>query len=70
MGSTLGIYGASKAALNRMTNALAEEVWGTGVRVNTVEPRAAVHSEGADAHLAERLTTTSSSPWRTWSPAP
>ena len=54
MGSTLGIYGASKAALNRMTNALAEEVWGTGVRVNTVEPRAAVHSEGADAHLGGR----------------
>ena len=38
-----------------MTNALAEEVWGTGVRVNTVEPRAAVHSEGADAHLAGAL---------------
>lgn len=55
MGSTLGIYGASKAALNRLTNALAEEVWGTGVRVNTVEPRAAVHSEGADAHLAGAL---------------
>jgi len=51
MGSTLGVYGASKAALNRLTSALAEEVWGSGVRVNTVEPRAAVHSEGADAHL-------------------
>ncbi len=56
MGSTLGIYGASKAALNRVTNAMAEELWGTGVRVNTVEPRAAVHSEGADAHLAGALT--------------
>ncbi len=55
MGSTLGIYGASKAALNRMTNALAEELIGTGVRVNTVEPRAAVHSEGADAHLGDAL---------------
>jgi citronellol/citronellal dehydrogenase len=55
MGSTLGVYGASKAALNRMTNALAEEVWGSGVRVNTVEPRAAVHSEGADAHLGDAL---------------
>jgi NAD(P)-dependent dehydrogenase (short-subunit alcohol dehydrogenase family) len=55
LGSTLGIYGASKAALNRMTNALAEELWGTGVRVNTVEPRAAVHSEGADAHLGDAL---------------
>lgn len=55
MGSTLGIYGASKAALNRLTSALAEEVWGSGVRVNTVEPRAAVHSEGADAHLGDAL---------------
>lgn len=53
--STLGIYGASKAALNRLTNALAEELWGTGVRVNTVEPRAAVHSEGADALLGGAL---------------
>ena len=51
LGSTLGVYGASKAALNRLTNALAEELWGTGVRVNTVEPRSAVHSEGADALL-------------------
>jgi citronellol/citronellal dehydrogenase len=49
--STIGIYGASKAALNRMTNALGEELVGTGVRVNTVEPRAAVHSEGADLLL-------------------
>jgi len=55
MGSTLGVYGASKAALNRLTNALAEELWGTGIRVNTVEPRAAVHSEGADAHLGDAL---------------
>jgi citronellol/citronellal dehydrogenase len=46
-GSTLTIYGASKAALNRMTNGLAAELYGTGIRVNTVEPRAAVLSEGA-----------------------
>jgi NAD(P)-dependent dehydrogenase (short-subunit alcohol dehydrogenase family) len=55
MGSTLAVYGASKAALNRLTNGLAEELIGTGVRVNTVEPRAAVHSEGADAHLGDAL---------------
>jgi citronellol/citronellal dehydrogenase len=42
-----GVYGASKAALNRETNALAAELWGTGIRVNTIEPRAAVMSEGA-----------------------
>jgi citronellol/citronellal dehydrogenase len=46
-GSTLTIYGASKAALNRITNGLGAELHGTGIRVNTVEPRAAVLSEGA-----------------------
>jgi NAD(P)-dependent dehydrogenase (short-subunit alcohol dehydrogenase family) len=40
-------YGASKAALNRMSNGMASTLYGTGVRVNTVEPRAAVLSEGA-----------------------
>ena len=46
-----GYYGASKAALDRITNALALETHGTGVRVNAIRPRAAVHSEGADAIL-------------------
>ena len=46
-GTTVAVYGASKAALNRLTNGLAAEVSGTGVRVNTVEPRSAVLSEGA-----------------------
>jgi citronellol/citronellal dehydrogenase len=54
-GSTIGVYGASKAALNRLTNALAAELWGTGVRANTVEPRAAVLSEGADALVGAML---------------
>jgi citronellol/citronellal dehydrogenase len=40
-------YGASKAALNRITNGMAATLYGTGVRANTVEPRAAVLSEGA-----------------------
>jgi citronellol/citronellal dehydrogenase len=48
LGSTTGIYGASKAALNRLTNALAMEVASTGVRINAVAPRAAVMSEGAE----------------------
>lgn len=55
LGATPGVYGASKAALNRLTNALAAEVAGTGVRVNTVEPRAAVLSEGADAIVGDSL---------------
>ncbi len=43
-----GFYGATKAMLDRVTTAMAAELHGTGVRVNTVEPRAAVMSEGAD----------------------
>jgi citronellol/citronellal dehydrogenase len=49
-------YGASKAALNRMSNGLAAELWGTGIRVNTVEPRAAVLTEGAEALVGTSLT--------------
>jgi len=49
LGATTGIYGASKAALNRLSNALAAEFAGAGVRINTVEPRSAVLSEGAEA---------------------
>jgi citronellol/citronellal dehydrogenase len=48
LAATTGMYGSSKAALNRETNALAHELWGHGIRVNTVEPRAAVMSEGAE----------------------
>ena len=53
--STLGVYGMSKAALNRLTNALAMELWGTGIRVNTLEPRAAVLSEGAGVLVGASL---------------
>lgn len=45
----IGLYGATKAALNRVTNALAVECHPLGIRVNTIEPRAAVMSEGAEA---------------------
>lgn len=55
LGATSGVYGASKAALNRLTNAMAAELEGTGVRLNTVEPRAAVLSEGADAIVGSSL---------------
>ncbi|HKY67271.1 MAG TPA: SDR family oxidoreductase, partial [Acidimicrobiales bacterium] len=46
-GTTIAVYGASKAALDRVTNALGVELVGTGVRVNGVAPRAAVLTEGA-----------------------
>jgi NAD(P)-dependent dehydrogenase (short-subunit alcohol dehydrogenase family) len=45
--STMAVYGASKAALNRLTNGLGEALSGTGVRVNAVQPRKGVASEGA-----------------------
>jgi len=51
--TTIGVYGATKAALNRITNALAVELYGTGIRVNTVEPRSAVMSEGAEALVGD-----------------
>jgi NAD(P)-dependent dehydrogenase (short-subunit alcohol dehydrogenase family) len=53
--STMAVYGASKAALNRLTVGLAADCWATGVRVNTVEPRSAVLSEGAAALVGDRL---------------
>src|SRR5207249_7600587 len=53
--STMALYGASKAALNRLTVGLAQELAGTGVRVNAIEPRAAVLTEGAAALVGESL---------------
>ncbi|MGI9602737.1 MAG: SDR family NAD(P)-dependent oxidoreductase [Acidimicrobiales bacterium] len=53
---TIGFYGATKAALNRVTNAFAVELYGRGVRVNTIEPRAAVLSEGAHALVGDMLS--------------
>jgi NAD(P)-dependent dehydrogenase (short-subunit alcohol dehydrogenase family) len=54
-GTTSAVYGASKAALNRITNGLAAELDGTGIRVNTVEPRAAVLTEGAERLVGSSL---------------
>ena len=50
-GPRMAVYGSSKAALNKLTNAMADELWGSGVRVNTVEPRGGVMTEGASALL-------------------
>jgi NAD(P)-dependent dehydrogenase (short-subunit alcohol dehydrogenase family) len=54
-GTTIATYGASKAALSRLTNALGVQLFGTGIRVNAVEPRAAVMSEGAEALVGPSL---------------
>lgn len=53
--ATIATYGASKAALARLSNGLGAELYGTGVRVNAVAPRAAVRSEGAAAILGDAL---------------
>jgi NAD(P)-dependent dehydrogenase (short-subunit alcohol dehydrogenase family) len=52
----IGLYGATKAALNRVTNALAVECYALGIRVNSIEPRAAVMSEGAEALVGGLVT--------------
>jgi NAD(P)-dependent dehydrogenase (short-subunit alcohol dehydrogenase family) len=54
-GATIAVYGASKAALDRMTNGLGAELHGTGIRVNTIQPRAAVLTENAAAMTRNTL---------------
>jgi NAD(P)-dependent dehydrogenase (short-subunit alcohol dehydrogenase family) len=44
-----------KAALNRLTNALAAEVFTDSVCINTVEPRSGVRTEGAKVLLPDGL---------------
>ena len=55
LGTTNGTYASTKAALNRYTNVLGAELFGTGVRVNTVEPDDPVATEGAIAHLGDGI---------------
>ena len=55
MGTTNGAYGATKAALNRYTNVLGVELHGTGIRINTLEPDKPVATEGAIAHMGDRM---------------
>jgi NAD(P)-dependent dehydrogenase (short-subunit alcohol dehydrogenase family) len=55
LGTTNGTYAATKAALNRYTNVLAVELYGTGIRVNTIEPADPVATEGAIAHLGDGI---------------
>jgi NAD(P)-dependent dehydrogenase (short-subunit alcohol dehydrogenase family) len=62
VGSTMDVYGGSKAALNRITNGLAAEMYGTGVRVNAVQPRAAVMSDGLREMFAGKIAPSSLEP--------
>jgi NAD(P)-dependent dehydrogenase (short-subunit alcohol dehydrogenase family) len=54
VGSIMDVYGATKAALNRVTNGLSVDLYGTGIRVNAVQPRSAVMSEGMRS-MADQL---------------
>jgi len=54
-GSTMELYGTTKAALNRITSGLAGDLYGTGIRVNAVGPRVAVMSEGLAAVIGNQL---------------
>jgi citronellol/citronellal dehydrogenase len=55
-GSTMELYGATKAALNRLTGGLAGDLYGSGIRVNAVAPRVAVMSEGFADLIGDRLS--------------
>ncbi len=61
-GTHQGVYGATKAALNRITVAFAAELWGTGIRVNSVEPSGLVLSEGAVARGVEGIPASAIQP--------
>jgi NAD(P)-dependent dehydrogenase (short-subunit alcohol dehydrogenase family) len=47
--ATMAVYGASKAALERLAIGLAAEVYADGIAVNTIAPIAAVRTPGAEA---------------------
>jgi citronellol/citronellal dehydrogenase len=49
------LYGATKAALNRITVGLAGDLDGSGIRVNAVGPRVAVMSEGFTELISDQL---------------
>jgi len=53
--TTMAIYGASKAALERATIGLAAEVYADGIAVNTIAPVAAVATPGAEALVGPLL---------------
>jgi NAD(P)-dependent dehydrogenase (short-subunit alcohol dehydrogenase family) len=55
LGHTTTIYGASKAALERVTTGLAAEVYADGVAVNSLAPVAAVRTPGADSLVGDVL---------------
>jgi len=55
LGSTSTLYGATKAALERITTGLAAELYDDGIAVNSLAPVAAVRTPGAEVHLGALL---------------
>ncbi len=55
LGSTTTVYGASKAALERITAGLADELRGDDIAVNAVSPVTGVWTDGARALLGDRI---------------
>jgi citronellol/citronellal dehydrogenase len=55
LGATSTLYGATKAALERVTTGLAAEVYDDGIAVNSLAPVAAVRTPGAEVHLGPLL---------------
>ena len=53
--TTITVYGASKAALERITTGLAAEVYDDGIAVNSIAPVAAVRTPGAEALVGELM---------------
>lgn len=54
-GTTTTVYGACKAALERLTTGLALEVGSEGIAVNVLAPSAAVHTPAAEVFMPELL---------------
>jgi citronellol/citronellal dehydrogenase len=53
LGATSTMYGATKAALERVTTGLAAELHGDGIAVNSLAPVAAVRTPGAEAIVGD-----------------
>ena len=53
LGTTSTMYGATKAALERVTTGLAAELHGGGIAVNSLAPVAAVRTPGAEALVGD-----------------
>lgn len=51
----IGMYAATKAALNRLSNSMAIELYPLNIRLNAVQPEAAVLSPGADLMVGDIL---------------